>query len=208
MPKGYYTPFTPEEEQYIKDHYLDMTVKQLRCKLNCGWQRITRFLDKHGLAIPPELVEQRRKMSQIKPGNVPFNKGLKMSEYASPEAIERSKKGWFKPGHKPHNTKADGVISIRPDTDGREYKYIRISEGHWELYHRVLWEQERGAIPDDMIVAFKDNDSMNVTIDNLELISRTENMYRNSKHQYPREIIPSLVLTKKLERKLKQLEDD
>jgi hypothetical protein len=35
----------------------------------------------------------------------------------------------------------------------------------------------------------------------------TENMYRNSKHNYPKEIIPSLTLNKFLENKINELED-
>jgi len=58
-----------------------------------------------------------------------------------------------------------------------------------------------------MIVAFKDQDSLNVTIENLELISKEENMYRNSKMKYPKEIIPSMVLVNKLDKQLNNLEN-
>ena len=191
MPKGYFIPFTPEQEQFIKDNYLKLNGKQLQTKLGCGWKRVQRFLDKHGLVIPKELVEQRRKSGQIKKGNVPINKGKKMEEYLSAEAIAKIKKTQFRKGHLPHNTLADGVVSVRPEASGREYKYIRLSKGNWELYHRVVWERVNGPIPEGLIVSFKDGDSMNVSLSNLKLIDRCENMYRNSHVNYPEEVIPS-----------------
>lgn len=56
----------------------------------------------------------------------------------------------------------------------RYYAYIRVAKAKWELYHRYLWEQEYGPIPDDHIVRFKDNDPTNLDLDNLELVSRTQ----------------------------------
>lgn len=208
MPKGKYIPFTKAQEQYIKNHYLDMPVKRLANELNCGFGRIDRFLKKNGLVIPPDLIQKRKEESQMSRGHIPFNKGKKQSEFMSAEAIEKSKKTRFKKGHTPHNTKQNnGVISIRRDSSGRYYKHIRIEKGVWELYHRVLWENEKGPIPGDLIVAFKDNNSLNVTIDNLELITKEENMYRNSRMNYPKEIIPSLVLLKQLDKKIKDVEN-
>lgn len=43
------------------------------------------------------------------------------------------------------------------------------------------------------IVVFKDDNADNTSIESLELITMTENMYRNSIHNYPKEIIPSLL---------------
>lgn len=127
----------------------------------------------------------------------------------SKEAIEKSKKTRFKKGNIPHNTHEDGngAIVSRKDKSGRYYKYIRTSLGVWELYHRVLWEKEHGEIPDSHVIMFIDGNSENVCLENLKLISKTEHMYRNSMHDYPEEIIPSLVLVKELEQKLNQLQD-
>jgi hypothetical protein len=208
MPKGKFTPFTREQEKYIKREYLNKPVKQLANDVNCSFGRIMRFLKKNDLEIPRSVIEKRIQDSRRKKGDVAFNKGKKQTEFMSKEAIERSKATWFKKGHIPHNTKAgNGTISIRQDSSGRYYKHIRVEKGVWELYHRFLWEQERGAIPNHMIVAFKDQDSLNVSIENLELISKEENMYRNSKMNYPKEIIPSMVLVNKLDKQLNNLEN-
>lgn len=208
MPKGKFTPFTKAQEQYIKDHYLERPIKVLCGDLNCGFGRIERFLKKNDLHIPKEIVEKRKRKSQFQKGKAPANKGKKQSEYMSLEAIERSKRTRFKKGNEPHNTKSkNGTVSIRRDSSGNYYKYIRINKGVWRLYHRILWERKRGAIPDGKMVAFKDGNSLNVVLDNLELITKEENMYRNSKMNYPTQIIPSLVLINQLEKKLNDLDN-
>lgn len=208
MAKGKHIPFTKKQEEYIKREYLNKPVKRLADDVNCSFGRIMRFLKKHDLEIPRSVIEKRIQESRRQKGCVPFNKGKKQTEFMSKEAIERSKATRFKKGNIPHNTKsADGEISIRKDSSGRFYKHIRLEKSVWELYHRFLWEQERGAIPNDMILAFKDGNSMNVTIENLEIISKEENMYRNSKMNYPKEIIPSMVLVNKLDKQLNKLQN-
>ena len=209
MPTGHYIPLTQKQEERIKLEFLLKPVKTLAGELGTSHGRIMRFLKKNDLEIPKELIEQRKLDSRRKKGDIPFNKGKKQIDYMTPEAIEKSKKTRFKKGDVPHNTnkEGDGAIVTRIETSNITYKYIRISKGVWELYHRIVWEKHNGKIPDNFIVAFKDGNTENTNIENLELITRTENMYRNSKLNYPREVIPSLVLSKKLEHKLKTLQN-
>jgi hypothetical protein len=207
MPRGYFTPFTELQKQQIKDEYLTKPVKRLANELGCTGGRIMRFLKRNGLEIPKAIIEKRKRDSQKKKGDIPFNKGLKRKDYMSASSIEKVKRTQFKKGNKPHNTKFDGAIVARKDSSGVAYKYIRIEKGVWQLLHRHIWQQVHGEIPDGYLVAFKDGNTENVNIENLELISMTENMYRNSKHNYPKEIIPSLTLNKFLENKINELEN-
>lgn len=209
MPKGCYIPFTPAQERKIKREYLDKPVKVLAAEVACSYGRIMRFLAKNDLSIPRELVEQRKMIGRRKKGDAPFNKGLKQVDYMTADAIEKTKATRFCKGNVPHNVNpmGDGAIVERRDKTGRPYKYVRIALGKWRLYHRILWQQHYGPIPDDGIIVFKDGDSLNVTIENLELITLAENMLRNSKYNYPQDIIPSLLLVKQLETKLKTLQD-
>ena len=207
MPKGFFTPFTKQQERQIKKEFLLKPVQRLADELGCTYGRITRFLNRNNLEIPKALIEQRKLNSRRKKGDAPFNKGKKQIDYMTPEGIEKSKKTRFKKGRKPHNTnpQGNGAIVLKKESCGRSYQYIRIEEGVWELYHRVIWQKENGKIPENHLVSFKDNDPMNTNIENLELITMTENMYRNSKHKYPREIIPSLILIKQLKNKLQDV---
>ena len=209
MPKGRFKPFTKEDEQFIKDNFLLMPIKQVAKAINVSWGRVMRFLKNNNLEIPQELKHQRLLDGRKKKGSIPFNKGLKQSDYMSKEAIEKTKATRFAKGRKPHNTKQSGdIIAIKDSYNDTYYKYIKIKDNHWNLYHRYLWEKINGEIPENHILVFKDGNSDNVVIENLELITRSENMYRNSKHNYPIEIIPSMVLIKKLENKLNDLKND
>lgn len=206
MPKGQYSPLTKEQKQIILEQYLEKPTKRLANELGMSSQRVLRILEKEGLEIPKALREKWKLSTRIKKGTTPPNKGKKITEFMTPENVAKFKSNSFKKGNKPHNTKYDGAVSKWKDRSGRTYKYIRIAEGKWELYHRYLWEQENGEIPDGHLLAFKDGDTENVSLENLELVSMIENMYRNSRHDYPDEIIPSLVLVKQLEKKLNDLE--
>ncbi len=202
-------PFTKEQDSFIRSHYLAKPIKTMAKELDIHPGRITRFLKREGLEIPLEIRKKRRSLTQFPKGNVPFNKGLKQTDWMKPEDLEKVKKHWYKKGHVPHNVHpdGDGALSMRRDPSGRYYQYIRTSLSVWELHHRVMWEKEHGPIPEGYVVAFKDDDTSNVTLENLELISMIENMYRNSHQNYPQEIIPSLTLVKQLENKLNSLQN-
>lgn len=51
-----------------------------------------------------------------------------------------------------------------------------------------IWEKANGSVPDNMIVVFKNKDTMNCDLSNLEIIDRKENMMRNTYHRYPEEL--------------------
>lgn len=207
MPKGYFKPFTKMEEQKIKDEFLLKPVKRLATELGVSFGRIMNFLKKNDLEIPRELINQRIEDSRKKKGAVPFNKGKKQTDYMTTEAIEISKKTRFKKNSLPYNTKASGVIVKRKDNSGKYYSYIKIKHSYWRLLHHVIWEESNGEIPKGYIVIFIDGDRSNLVIENLKLITKIEHMYNNSLYNYPKEIIPSLVLNKQLENKLKTLQN-
>lgn len=204
------TTFRKDEDKFIKKNYLTMPVKVMAEKIGRSGTGVTTRLRQLELTIPEDIIEQRKQDSRIKPGNIPMNKGRKQSEYMTAEAIERTKSTRFKKGHLPHNTKTDGEITIRHDhpdrPGGKPYKYVRIAQSKWEALHRHLWEKHHGPIPKGMNVVFKDGDTLNCIIENLELISNAENMKRNTIHNYPDEIKKNIRLTGKLTRKIKNYE--
>src|SRR5690606_29239777 len=112
--------------------------------------------------------------TRLKPGQEPPNKGKKQHEFMSAEGIERSKAGRFKKGNLPHNTKYDGAERISKEG----YIEIRVSLGKYRLKHLVIWEAANGPLPDGYCLWFKDQDKKNITLDNLELITRAENRIR------------------------------
>lgn len=77
MPRGYYTPFTIQQKQQLKDEYLKRSIRGLASELGCSHSRVMRFLKLNDLHIPQELRTQRQLDSRKKKGHIPYNKGKK-----------------------------------------------------------------------------------------------------------------------------------
>lgn len=166
---------------FLRRNYLKMPVKTMATKINRSHTYVNRRLKELNLIIPREIIERNRKSTMFREGQAPPNKGKKLTDFMTPEGIERSKKYRFKKGSLPHNTKQDGAISIRKESGTDiSYKYIRISKAVWELYHRVVWERAHGPIPEGYIVVFKDGDQMNCELSNLKMITQAEHMKNHS----------------------------
>lgn len=126
-------------------------------------------------------------------GHIPWNKDLRYSPI--------SQKGTFKKGNLPKQTLYDGAITIRyMGTEQQPYKYIRTSLAKWQLLHHKTWSDAHGPVPRGMIVSFRDGNTMNCDLNNLKLLSRAENMQRNSIHRYPPEIKRAMHLNNKLKK--------
>lgn len=118
----------------------------------------------------------------IKKGNISFNKGLKQTEYMSTEAIEKNIATRFKKGQTCHNAKPVGYERITKDG----YVEVKISEPNiFKLKHRVVWEKHNGKIPTGHNVQFKDGNRLNVDIENLYIINRSDQM-KNENSMYAR----------------------
>jgi len=133
-------------------------------------------------------------------GRSPENKGKPMPI----EVYEKVKHTMFKKGQATHNEKYDGHERISKDG----YTEIRVKKGKYVLKHRLVWEQSKGTIPKGLILVFKDKNPKNITIENLELMTRVENMQRNTIHRYPTELKSTIKLVHKLKRKINAKEQN
>jgi hypothetical protein len=126
--------------------------------------------------------------TQFPKGHQPWNKGMKGLDIGNQETQ-------FKKGHQPHNHKP--LASERIDEDG--YTYIKIAEPNkWVLKHRHIYEQEHGTLEPHMIVTFRDKNISNFEIENLEAITKVENMQRNTITKYPQPIRETIKTLNKL----------
>lgn len=149
------------------------------------------------------------KRFQFKRGHTPFNKGKKWRDYMSHQAKLSALKTAYRKGHEPHNTKSDLDISVRKDKSGNNYKYIRLKKGKWKPLHVYNWEKKYGKIPKGHIVVFKTRHSTdNCHVKNLELITRQENMSRNTIHRYPAELKQTIRTLNKLKNQIKKDEKE
>lgn len=116
---------------------------------------------------------------------------------------EKAKATMFKKGQLPHNTKYDGYISVRRDTDGRQYFFIRVALGEMVHLHRKLWTDAHGPVKPGHVIAFKDGNQGNCVLENLEEITKAERLRRTTIMNYPPEIRNVMRLLGKLNKELK-----
>ena len=130
---------------------------------------------------------ERGASARFQKGNSPANKGKKLPGHGNPATF-------FKKGQRPLNWMPVG--SFRVASAG--YLQIKLTDtGYpprdWVMYHRHLWEQAHGAIPDGHMVAFRPGrrtlERDLITLDALELVSRADWIKRHTLHNYPKEIV-------------------
>lgn len=179
--------FTPEEDQYIIDHYADVKTELIARHLNLSIGSI--YNHAHSLGLKKSLEFLRSEASgrtnllkagmahRYQKGHIPANKGQKMS----PEVYEKCSKTMFRKGNKPHNTRTNGEERITKDG----YIEVKIQDGVWKLKHRIIWEANKEPIPEGQNIVFKDRNPLNCEIANLEMISNQELMERNTMHRFP-----------------------
>ena len=101
-------------------------------------------------------------------GITPHNKGKKF-----PGTGNRTT---FRKGATPHNKMEVGEDAIT--TDG--YVKTKIAEPDvWEYKHKLIWKEKNGPIPEGHSVIFADGNKLNLSIDNLLLVSKAELLMLN-----------------------------
>lgn len=165
--------FTDEIESFIHRHVKGLLNKELT-------ELVNKELGTQFTIGQIRNYKARNKLSSgikttFKKGQVPFNKGMKQSEYMSAEAVERTKNTRFQKGQEPINWKLIGYERITRD-GYTEVKVLDVKGVHstknFELKHRVLWEKHHGEIPEEHIVIFKNGDPQDIRIENLMMIPR------------------------------------
>jgi hypothetical protein len=172
------TPYAHEELKILLDWYPLVGGKAVVQRLkelgyNRSYKSVMARAFKLGMKSP---LNKQPNAGCFKKGQTPLNKGQKMSK----EVYEKCAPTMFKEKHLPHNTKYDGALSVRVHKKcNKAYYNIRLAQSKWIKYHRHLWEQANGPVPAGCIVVFKDGDTLNCVLENLELITKKENVLRN-----------------------------
>jgi hypothetical protein len=148
---------------YIPGHSLDQIQSEFRDKFGITLTKaqVNGFKSKYN-------IHQGTKGGQFQKGQVSWNKGKKMT----PEQYAKCSRTMFKKGQQVHNHKEVG--SERISVDG--YVEIKVAEpNHWRLKHRVIYEQHYGIkLSSNDAIIFVDGNRLNLDIDNLERLSRSE----------------------------------
>jgi hypothetical protein len=126
-------------------------------------------------------------------GNIPHNKGT--------IGLMKPNKTSFNKGHIPANIKHNGEPYFYERKAKNEKTWLIQPTGtnKRRSYAKYLWEFHNGELKDGYIVKnINFSDTKAPTINDLRLISRSENMDANSIHRYPPELKKTFKLIKKL----------
>jgi hypothetical protein len=64
---------------------------------------------------------------------------------------------------------------LRPSRNSKGYRKVCIGRGRQEYVHRLVWMAFRGVIPDDMRVDHRDDNQLNNSLPNLQLLTDDDN---------------------------------
>ena len=170
--------YSEEQKKFIIDNYYGKYSKELadifnkQFNTNITAKEIKNYRENHKL--------NSGLTGRFEKGHVTHNKGKKQTEYMSKEAIEKTKATRFKKGNIPQNRRE--IWEERISKDG--YLYIKVRDGclndNWELKHRYIYKQHYGEIPNGYNVMFADKNKRNFDIDNLILVSKSEDLIMNN----------------------------
>lgn len=167
-PKGMYE-FIKENSWGVSSEEMAKIVNE---KFGTSWTRngMKQFRQRHG--IKSGVTGWFRK------GRAPATKGMKQEDYIKdPAALERARATRFRKGNSPANELPIGTVV--ENHHGYLLRKRQMEGGlwdRWEFYHRYVWKQHNGPIPEGMYVSFKDCNPRNCDIDNLMLITKAENV--------------------------------
>jgi hypothetical protein len=189
-------------EDYINDHYADMPTSKIAAEIGLSVRTVYKTAYKLGLKKSDAFLNgpdsgrlngTQGAAHRFKKGDNPFNKGKRF-----PGKINATT---FRKGNQPHNTKYDGAVAVRKDKrTGISYQFVRVDNGKWIHLHRKVWMDNYGEIPEGGVVRFKDGNTLNCVIENLELVDTKTNMLLNTIHRYPEDIKATIRVISKLKK--------
>ena len=119
----------------------------------------------------------------FKPGRETWNKGHVYQQHENCVATQ------FKPGNKPSTWRPIGHERITDEGyHQRKLTDTGVTMRDYVNVHWIVWREAGREIPKGMALVFRDGDKSNITLDNLELVTRAELMRRNSCHNHGPEI--------------------
>lgn len=158
--------YTIREDKYLRANHGTKSITQMAAELGRSRDSVKNYLQRMGLKLKPKHAAEIKRRAGFKKGQV------------QPRKTNAAKPTSFKPGHVPHNKRQDGDITSKLHGNGKRYQYLRYA-GRWVLYHRHTWIASNGPIPSGHVIVFRDGNTMNADIDNLECITIAAQFERN-----------------------------
>lgn len=152
------------------------TLTQLQKEYHCGHARLTCSVRSQISAREWKKIRKKKLThgnhdggTRFKKGHIAWNKGVRGVHFSP--ATE------FKKGHLPIGYKQVNTVTVRKDTDGKEFRWIKISnvpksKHTWIPYASYVWQKKNGLIPKGYFIVHADGDRLNDGIDNLQMVDR------------------------------------
>lgn len=145
-------------------------------------------------------------------GHAPANKGLRRPGWAPGRMAETQFKKGAMSGAAQHNYVPIGTEKIDPK---RKVLMRKVTDDptiypvkRWRPVHVMIWEAAHGPVPAGHLVIFRPGKktylASEITIDLLELVTRAENMRRNTIHHYPPVIADTMRLVGRIKRQMRK----
>lgn len=132
--------------------------------------------------------QRRSPDTEFEKGHTPHNKGKRWSDYMPEHSVNKVLSTAFKKGDIPKSAKPLGTVTRNVRKNGKGVDYTINIDWHGNRkphnsYKWYLWEVENQQDrPKGMVLAVKNGNQDDIRIENLELISRAENLRRNAPH--------------------------
>jgi hypothetical protein len=173
-------------------NWTEEKIKFIKENLTCRNKEIAEMLGTTESAINAKLFklkikrtpEQLSIMAKKYPNNGIFKKGIEVWNKGI-KGLQLSPETQFKKNSIPHNALPEGTIVTRFHKKYNEYYKMIKPAGSRKLvfFSRYVWEQAYGEIPKGYIIRFKDKNSLNCELENLEMVSRKQNAQNNRNSQ-------------------------
>jgi hypothetical protein len=155
--------WTEQQVEFLKLNYKTIGDTELAMLFNAKFPKKKGWTKKH--------IEKKRRYLKLKRTHQEKFNIYQRNKEAGVWAM-CSTKMWQKRG-----VAHEGELRVW-EMNGCNRVFIKAKKG-FVWYNRCLWEQHFGQIPKGMIVRVKDNNPLNIVIENLELIDYAENQKRN-----------------------------
>lgn len=182
--------WTDEQIEFLKANYQKKGDTELAEIFAEKWHKEKGWSKKH--------IEKKRRYLKLKRTQAEI-KAIKNRHIKSGVYVRGNQKMWETRG-----AAAVGDVRIW-QANNHPVMVIKTPKGFVDL-SREIWKKHHGKIPNGMVVTVKDGNRLNLDIENLELITRAENAFRNRLGIFgmPPEIKRSAKLIVKLKKELKR----
>jgi hypothetical protein len=164
--------WTEEQKKILMDNLEILSYKEIGVLVGKSKTAVSMYCHSHKIERSEKAqkrINKRTNTTMFVKGQKPWNTGTK--------GLTKPNSTSFKAGDTKSIVLPEFSISYKENKNGQTYKVIKIGS-KWIRLQRYNWEQLFGPIPEGYVIVFKDGDSLNCDPENLECITKKEQLRR------------------------------